>query len=112
MEQGCLSTKDMQLLKKIGIYTFYFTDVDYAIERIRKKYKVVISSMAIMLRHRVHYRMSIAYPVPNAPYMNSIPNNTSWTPNIYEAKRKAIRIAAKWILAHKCKKVSIKSAKK
>ena len=42
MEQGCLSPEDMQLLKKIGITTFYFTDVDYAIDRIRKKYNVII----------------------------------------------------------------------
>ena len=117
MEQGCLSTEDMQLLKKIGIYTCYFTDVDYAIDRIRKKYNVIIYHRAIPL---VNSSGKIMYNF-TAKYCNSKPGwsggtyidaPSKWDSNIYEAKRRAIRAAARWILAHKCKKISIKSAKK
>lgn len=112
MEQGCLSTEDMQLLKKIGIYTFYFTSVDYAIDRIRKKYSVLISVNMGILNSRVCYNVNIRYVLPKRMFTYYMPIDIPWNPNIYEVKRKAIRVAAKWILAHKCKKVSIKSAKK
>ena len=112
MEQGCLSTEDMQLLKKIGIYTYYFTSVDYAIDRIRKKYSVFIGVTPTLHNSRVCYNANIRYALPKSMSICYMPTNVYWNPNIYEVKRKAIRIAAKWILAHKCKKVSIKSAKK
>ena len=117
MEQGCLSIEDMQLLKKIGITTFYFTDVDYAIDRIRKKYNVIIY-------HRIPPFVDSSGKIKYSFIAKHCNSKTSWggsiyidTPNkldsnIYEAKRRAIRAAARWILAHKCKKVSIKSAKK
>jgi hypothetical protein len=112
MEQGCLSTEDMQLLKKIGIITFYFTGVDYAIDRIRKKYSVFISVIPAMHNSRVCYNANIRYALPKRMFVYYISTDVRWNPNIYEVKRRAIRIAAKWILAHKCKKISIKSAKK
>ena len=116
MEQGCLSTEDMQLLKKIGITTFYFTDVDYAIECIRKKYNVIIY-------HRIPPFVDSSGKIKYS-FIAKYCSKTGWsggiyidTPNkldsnIYEAKRRAIRAAAQWILAHKCKKINIKSAKK
>ena len=61
---------------------------------------------------RVCYNANIRYALPKSMSICYMPTNVYWNPNIYEVKRKAIRIAAKWILAHKCKKVSIKSAKK
>lgn len=117
MEQGCLSTEDMQLLKKIGIYTFYFTDVDYAIDRIRKKYNVIIYHRAAPLATpsgKIMYNFTAKYYNPKMGWDSRtfIDTPRKWDSNIYEAKRRAIRAAAQWILAHKCKKISIKSAKK
>lgn len=117
MYEGILSTKDRQLLKKIGIITFCFADVDYAIDSIRKKYNVVIYHRAIPFVNssgKIVYNFAAKYCNPKMGRGNCtfIDTPSKWDSNIYEAKRRAIRAVARWILAHKCKKVSIKSAKK
>ena len=107
----------MQLLKKIGIITFYFTDVDYAIDRIRTKYNVIIYHRTVPFvdsSGKIMYNFTAKYCNPKIGWSGRtfIDTPNKWDSNIYEAKRRAIRAAARWILAHKCKKVSIKSAKK
>lgn len=113
---GCPTDKDVKLLRKIGIYCWCFTDVDGVIDSIRKKYNVVIypSMPFINYSGKIVYKFTAKYYNPKMGCDNGtfIDTPDKWDSNIYEAKRRAIRAAARWILAHKCKKVSIKSAKK
>lgn len=106
-----------ELLYDIGIDLFWNDTVDYAIDRIRKKYNVVIYPRVVPFVNssgKIMYNFTAKYcnskPDWNGRIYIDTPNKLD--SNIYEAKRRAIRAAARWILAHKCKKVSIKSAKK
>lgn len=102
------------LLLKIGIF---YSDIDNAIDALRIKYNVVIYNSAapfVCENGRIVYNFSVRKCNPQFGRYGGQPINASkiWNANIYEAKRRAIRAAARWILAHKCQKISIKSAKK
>lgn len=114
---GCLTWSDVELLIKIGIICTANTDVDDAIDRIRKKYNVVIyhkSTPFVDASGKIIYNFAAKSCNPKMGWNGRtyIDTPSTWDSNIYEAKRRAIRAAAQWILAHKCKKVSIKSRKK
>lgn len=109
---GRIGKQNCNLLRKIGINCFWWDTVDYVIDRIRKKYNVFVSIIPTMDDDRICYNANITYTSQRCTYLCYAPTKIYWNPNIYEVKRQGIRAAAKWILAHKCKKVSIKSAKK
>lgn len=113
---GCLSFSDVKLLLKIGIACTVYTGVDDAIDLIRKKYNVVIyhkSTPFVDASGKIIYNFAAKSCNPKMGWNGRTYINTpsTWDSNIYEAKRRAIRAAAQWILAHKCKKISIKSRK-
>ena len=111
---GWMSKKDFPLLRKIGILPW---GVDYVIDRMRTKYNVIIYHRAppfLDYSGKIMYNFNAKYCNPKMGWKSPtyINMTSEWDSNIYEAKRRAIRAAARWILAHKCQKVSIKSAKK
>lgn len=108
---GRIGYENAKLLYSIGIDLFWTDTVDYAIDRIRKKYNVFIGVTPTTHNLRVCYNANIRYALSKHMALCYIPTDIHWNPNIYEVKRRAIRAAAQWILAHKCKKVSIKSRK-
>ena len=101
-----------RLLLQIGIF---YSDIDNAIDMMRTKYNVVIynTSAPFVENGKIVYAFSVKSCNPRMGWNGRISIYTpkKWYTNIYEAKRKAIRAAAQWILAHKCKKISIKSKK-
>ena len=109
-----MSKKDISLLHKIGIPSW---SIAYVIDRMRTKYNVIIYHRAAPFADssgKIVYSFAAKYCNPKMGWggRTYIDTPSKWDSNIYEAKRRAIRAAARWILAHKCKKVSIKSAKK
>ena len=113
---GCLSWSDVKLLLKIGIACTVYTGVDDAIDLIRKKYNVVIyhkSTPFVDSSGKIIYNFAAKCCNPKMGWNDRtyIKTPSKWDSNIYEAKRRAIRAAAQWILAHKCQKISIKSCK-
>ena len=113
---GCPTNKDIKLLCKIGIPCWCFTNVDDIIDRIRKKYNVIIyhkSTPFVAASGKIIYNCAAKSCNPKMGWNGRtyIDTPSTWDSNIYEAKRRAIRAAAQWILAHKCKKVSIKLRK-
>ena len=113
---GYMKTKDILLLHKIGIGCRYFTTIDAAIDIIRTKYNVVIYNKAtpfVDSSGKIIYNFAAKCCNPNMGWNGRtyIDTPSTWDSNIYEAKRRAIRAAARWILAHKCQKISIKSRK-
>lgn len=113
---GCLKLKDILLLHKIGIKCWWFTTVDETIDIIREKYNVVIYHKAtpfVDSSGKIIYNFAAKCCNPKFGWNGRTYINTpnKWDSNIYEAKRRAIRAAAQWILAHKCQKISIKSRK-
>ena len=113
---GCLKLKDILLLHKIGIKCWWFTTVDETVDIIREKYNVVIYHKAtpfVDSSGKIIYNFAAKCCNPKFGWNGRTYINTpsKWDSNIYEAKRRAIRAAAQWILAHKCQKISIKSRK-
>lgn len=118
---GCISQKDIPLLCKIGIKPWWDIDgvcwdIDEVIDRLRKKYNVVIyhkSTPFIDSSGKIIYNFAAKCCNPKFGWNGRtyIDTPSKWDSNIYEAKRRAIRAAARWILAHKCQKISIKSRK-
>lgn len=113
---GCPTYKDIKLLCKIGIHCWNFTGVDYIIDCIRKKYNVVIyhkSTPFVDSSGKIIYNFAAKCCNPKMGWNGRtyIDTPSKWDSNIYEAKRRAIRAAAQWILTHKCQKVSIKQRK-
>lgn len=103
-----------KILLKVGIF---HSTLDEIIEQIREKYKVIIYNTAAPFvdKHgKIVYNFSVKKCNPNMGWngRQRIDCSSIWDANIHEAKRRAIRAAARWILAHKCKKVSIKLCKK
>ena len=110
---GCPTAEDILLLRKIGINCWCYTTVDQIIDMIRKKYNVIIYHKAapfVDKNGKIIYNFTAKKCNPIHGWNSRIYIDTpsEWVSNIYEAKRRAIRAAARWILAHKCKKVSIK----
>lgn len=113
---GCLTWSDAELLFKIGIYCTATYNVDDIIDRIRKKYNVVIyhkSTPFVDSSGKIIYNFAAKCCNPRMGWNGRtyIDTPSKWDSNIYEAKRRAIRAAAQWILAHKCQKISIKQRK-
>ena len=113
---GCILSEDVNLLRKIQIYCSIDNGVDEIIDRIRIKYNVIIYHKAapfVDASGKIIYNFAAKYCNPNMGWNGRIYINTpsTWDFNIYQAKRRAIRAAARWILAHKCQKISIKSCK-
>ena len=109
-----ISPKDVMLLRKIGIQPWW--NVDDIIDSIRKKYNVVIYHKAtpfVDSSGKIIYNFAAKCCNPKFGWNGRTYIDTPpvWDSNIYEAKRRAIRAAARWILAHKCQKISIKSRK-
>jgi hypothetical protein len=109
---GGIGYENAELLYRIGINLFWNDTVDYAIDRIRKKYNVVIRTVPVLTKEGIKYSANITFFDVKNDRIRDIPSHINWQTNIYRVKRRAIKRAAKWILAHKCKKISIKSAKK
>ena len=109
---GGIGYENAELLYNIGIDLFWNDTVDYAIDRIRKKYNIVIRTIPVLTKEGIKYSANISHFDTKNNCSTDIPAYISWQTNIYRVKRRAIKRAAKWILAHKCKKISIKSAKK
>ena len=110
---GFISPKDVQLLRKIGIRPW---GVDDVIDSIRKKYNVIIYHRAtpfVDSSGKIIYNFTAKCCNPKLGWNGRVYIKTpsTWDSNIYEAKRRAIRAAAQWILAHKCQKISIKLRK-
>jgi len=110
---GFVSPKDEVLLRKIGIKPL---GVDYVIDQMRKKYNVVIyhkSTPFVDSSGKIIYNFAAKCCNPKMGWNGRtyIDTPSKWDCHIYEAKRRAIRAAARWILAHKCQKISIKSSK-
>lgn len=106
---GCLKLKDILLLHKIGIECWWFTTTDEAIDIIRTKYNVVIYNKAtpfVDSSGKIIYNFAAKCCNPKFGWNGRtyIDTPSKWDSNIYEAKRRAIRAAARWILAHKCQK--------
>ena len=106
--------KTHELLLKIGVF---YTDIDNVIDVLRIKYKVIIYNTAapfVGKSDNVIYNFSVKKCNPQFGWNGGERIETSkiWDANIYEAKRRAIRAAVRWILAHRCKKISIKLKKK
>ena len=113
---GCIKSKDLLLLHKIGIKCWYFTTVDAVIDIIRTKYNVVIYNKAtpfVNTNGKIIFNFAAKCCNPKFGWNSRVYIDTpsKWDSNIYEAKRRAIRAAARWILAHKCQKISIKQRK-
>lgn len=111
---GFILPKDALLLRKIGIRPWW--NVDDVIDSIRKKYNVVIYHYAtpfVDSSGKIIYNFAAKCCNPKMGWNGRMRIDTPpvWDSNIYEAKRRAIRAAARWILAHKCQKISIKSRK-
>lgn len=109
---GRIGYENARLLYSIGIDLFWTDTVDYAIDRIRKKYNVVIRIVPVLTKEGIKYSVDISHFDTKNRHITLIPAHINWQTNIYRVKRRAIKRVTKWILAHKCKKVSIKSAKK
>lgn len=110
---GWMSNKDIPLLRKIGIKGW---GIDYVIDRIRTKYNVIIYHKAtpfVDSSGKIIYNFAAKCCNPKFGWNGRtyIDTPSTWDSNIYEAKRRAIRAAAQWILAHKCQKISIKPRK-
>lgn len=106
--------KTHELLLKIGIF---YSDIDNAIDALRIKYNVIIYNTAVPFvdkNGKIVYNFSAKKCNPRLGWNGRARIETSnvWDANIYEAKRRAIRAAARWILAHRCKEISIKLRKK
>lgn len=113
---GCPTYKDIKLLHKIGIDCWCFTSVDYIIDCIRKKYNVIIyhkSTPFVDSSGKIIYNFAAKCCNHRMGWNGRtyIDTPSKWDSNIYEAKRRAIRAAAQWILTHKCQKISIKQRK-
>ena len=113
---GCMKPKDILLLHKIGIECWCFTTVDAVIDIIRTKYSVAIYHRTVPLvdsSGKIVYNFAAECCNPKMGWNGRKYINTprTYDSNIYEAKRRAIRAAARWILAHKCQKISIKQRK-
>lgn len=107
---GLMSDKDIPLLRKIGIKGW---GIDYVIDRMRIKYNVIIYHKAtpfVDANGKIIFNFAAKCCNPKFGWNGRtyITTPSTWDSNVYEAKRRAIRAAARWILAHKCKKVSIK----
>lgn len=105
--------KTHELLLKIGVF---YTDIDNAIDALRIKYNVIIYNTAapfVGKSGNVIYNFSVKKCNPRLGWngRERIETSKIWDANIYEAKRRAIRAAARWILTHKCQKISIKQRK-
>ena len=114
--KGSLTWSDVNLLFKIGIYCTSINSVDDVIDRIRKKYNVVIyhkSTPFVDSSGKIIYNFAAKCCNPKMGWNGRtyIDTPSKWDSNIYEAKRRAIRAAAQWILTHKCQKISIKQRK-
>ena len=113
---GCILSEDVNLLRKIQIYCSIDDGVDEIIDRIRIKYNVIIYHKAtpfVDASGKIIYNFAAKCCNPKMGWNGRTYINTpsTWDSNIYQAKRRAIRAAARWILAHKCQKISIKSRK-
>lgn len=113
---GCILSKDINLLRKIQIYCNIYYGVDEIIDSIRKKYNVIIYHKAtpfVDSSGKIIYNFAAKCCNPKFGWNGRtyIDTPSKWDSNIYEAKRRAIRAAAQWILAHKCQKISIKQRK-
>jgi hypothetical protein len=108
--------KTHELLLKIDIF---YSDIDNVIDALRIKYNVIIYNTAAPFvdknsNGKIVYNFSVKKCNPHFGWNGRelIETSNVWDANIYDAKRRAIRAAARWILAHKCKKISIKLRKK
>lgn len=103
------------ILLKIGIQ---YSTLDLIINELRVKYHVIIYNTAAPFidpkSNKIVYNFSAKKCNQHFGWngRQQIETSNVWDSNIYEAKRRAIRAAARWILAHKCKKVSIKQRTK
>lgn len=106
--------KTHELLLKIDIF---YSDIDNVIDALRIKYNVVIYNAAapfVDKNSKIVYNFSVKRCNPRFGWngRERIETSKVWDANIYDAKRRAIRAAARWILAHRCKEISIKPRKK
>lgn len=119
MFYGLLGERLVKELRKIGIVAIH---VDAAIDKIRKMYNIVIYNRAEpyvdCLRGKTYGKILYNFAVKKCSSRDGwngrvyIPSSKVWDSNIYRAKRRAIKAAITWILAHKCQKISIKTGKK
>lgn len=106
-----IDDKTSKILLKLGIYHL---TLDPIIDALRIKYNVVIYNSATPFidpkSRKIVYNFGAKKCNQHFGWNGRqiIETSNVWDSNIYEAKRRAIRAAARWILAHKCKKVSIK----
>ena len=103
-----------KILLKIGIH---YSTLDPIIDDLRVKHNVVIYNTAVPFVNKngkIVYNFSVKKCNPRLGWngRERIEASKTWDANIYEAKRRAIRAAARWILAHRCKEISIKPRKK
>ena len=103
-----------KILLKIGIH---YSTLDPIIDDLRVKHNVIIYNTTapfVDKSGKIVYNFSIKKCNPRLGWngRERIEASKTWDANIYEAKRRAIRAAARWILAHRCKEISIKSRKK
>ena len=108
-----IDDKTRKILLELGIF---YSTLDPIIDMLREKYKVIIYNTAAPFvdnRGKIVYNFSVKKCNPNMGWngRQRIDSSNVWDANIHEAKRRAIRAAARWILAHKCKKVSINKEK-
>ena len=106
--------KTHELLLMCGVYN---SVIDDAIDALRVMHNIVIYNTAAPhvdpTTGKIMYNFSVKRCNPIMGWNGRIYITSSrvWDSNIYQAKRRAIRAAARWILAHKCKKISIKCSK-
>ena len=105
-----IDDKTREVLLKIGVF---YSDIDSIIDTLRIKYNVVIYNSAapfVNKNGKIIYNFSVKKCNLRRGWngRERIEASKVWDANIYEAKRRAIRAAAQWILAHKCKTTSIK----
>lgn len=101
-----VSFETVPFLHEIGIYT---EEIDKVIDAIRRKYNVHIYNSAAPFvtketdtKNVVLYGFGVKYcNLKHGWNSRQYIGKARWSKNIYEAKRKAINIAIKWILSHK-----------
>ena len=93
-------------LREVKIYPF---NIDSVIDEIRRRFNVIIYNTApphvSPISNKIIYGFSVK--VCNTKWgwnARKYLGQTKWRTNIYQAKRKTINIAIKWILSHKSQK--------
>lgn len=108
---------DEETRKDLLKFRIYRSTLDEIIEELRVKYGIHIYSTPFVIHGLIKYRACALILSGNnflwwKDILDECPKKQPLYVSIHNAKRNAIRVATRWILTHKCKKVSIKQRTK